>query len=512
MAGTVTGERPGGGRVILLTGASGYIGGELLSTLSSRGETVRCLVRDPSALGKPLASGVEVVQADLLKADTLPDALTGCDTAYYLVHSMGGPRDFAEADRQAARNFGAAAKAAGVRRIIYLGGLAEPGSRVSHHLASRLEVGQILRDSGVPVIEFRASVVLGPGSLSFEIMRSLVERLPVMITPRWVRVPCQPIAADDLLAYLTGALDLPVGEGAAIQIGGADTVSYGGLMVEYARQRGLWRPIIPVPVLTPWLSSLWLRLIVPAQAKVGRRLIEGLSAPTVVTDRSGAARFPVRPKSVAASVQWALSEEDRRVEQASWPSLLPRDLCTARRPRGDWVPSQDAGGDCGHRALGWRDGHWLKDSRSIEVPCDPQSAFEPIRRIGGKTGWYCGSLLWRLRGAMDRLLGGPGYCRVRTDPVELREGQRVDSWRVVLVEPGRRVRLRSEMKMPGRAWLEFEVTGDGPCTIHQTALFDPKGLTGLVYWYAMAPFHGYLFPTMLRRIAKRAVAGRSDKC
>lgn len=491
---------------VALTGATGYVGGELLAALVARGVRVRCLVRSPSALAEPLAAGVEVVQADLLKADTLPDALVGCDTAYYLVHSMGGPRDFAEADRQAARNFGAAAKAAGVQRIIYLGGLAQPGSRLSHHLASRLEVGQILRDSGVPVIEFRASIVLGPGSLSFEIMRALVERLPAMITPRWVRVPCQPIAADDLVQYLTGALDLPVGEGATIQIGGADTVSYGGLMVEYARQRGLWRPIIPVPVLTPWLSSLWLGLIVPAQAKVGRRLIEGLSAPTVVTDTSGAARFPVRPKSVAASVQWALAEEDRRVEQANWPALLPHDLCRVQQPRRDRMPSRDVVADCGHRALGWRDGHWLMDSRSIQVPCDPQSAFEPIRRIGGKTGWYCGSLLWRLRGAMDRLLGGPGHCCVRTNPVELREGERVDSWRVVRVDAGRRVRLRSEMKMPGRAWLEFEVTGDGPCVIHQTALFDPRGLTGLVYWYAMAPFHRYLFPTMLQRIARQAAA------
>jgi uncharacterized protein YbjT (DUF2867 family) len=495
--------------LVALTGATGYVGCELLAALTARGIRVRCLARDPVALESSLPDGAALLLADLLVPSMLPDALAECDAAYYLVHSMRGPRDYAETDREAARSFGAAAKAAGVQRIIYLGGLARPGPGISHHLASRLEVGQILRDSGVRVIEFRASVVIGPGSLSFEIMRALVERLPVMITPRWVRVPCQPIAADDLLEYLLAALDMPAGEGAVIEIGGAEAVSYGELMREYARQRGLRRLTIPVPVLTPWLSSLWLWLLTPVQAQVGRRLIEGLSAPTVVTDKAGASQFGVRPKPVAEAVRWALAEAERRVEQGNWRLLLPRSGC---RSGGRHCPSK-APETSGfqRRSLGWRDGHWLMDSRSTQVPCDPESAFEPIRRIGGKTGWYCGSPLWRLRGLLDRLAGGPGLRCVRTDPVELREGDTVDSWRVVLVEPGRRVRLCSEMEMPGRAWLEFEVTGDGPCTIRQTALFDPKGLTGLVYWYAMAPFHSYLLPTMLRRIARRAVDGSRGK-
>lgn len=488
---------------VALTGATGYVGGELLKVLASRGIRVRCLARNPTALQESLPCGAEVVPADLLQPATLLPALRGCQTAYYLVHSMGETRDFAALDRQAARNFAAAAKEAGIQRIIYLGGLARPGPRLSRHLASRLEVGQILRECGVPVVELRASIVLGPGSLSFEIMRALVERLPVMITPRWVRVPCQPIAADDLLEYLTAALDLPAGESAVVEIGSPDTVSYGELMALYARQRGLRRLIIPVPVLTPWLSSLWLGLITPVHARIGRRLIEGLSAPTVVSDRAGASRFPVRPKPVAEAICWALAEEDRRVEQASWRFLARRGVCR-RVGLGHAVEGPEPA-RCQHRSLGWRDGHWLMDSRSIEVPCDPESAYKPIQAIGGRNGWYCGSLLWRIRGAVDRMLGGPGYRCLRTDPAKLRPGDRVDSWRVVLVEPGRRVRLRSEMKMPGRAWLEWEITGEGPCTIHQTALFDPRGLTGLFYWYAMAPFHRYLFSTMLHRIAQRAL-------
>lgn len=502
-------QEPIGSGLVALTGATGYVGGELLAALAARGVRVRCLARDPAALEGLLPAGAEVVRADMLEPPTLSSGLAGCDTAYYLVHSMGRARDFAAADRQAARNFGAAARSAGVQRIIYLGGLAQPGPGVSQHLASRLEVGQALRDSGVPVIEFRASIVLGPGGLSFETMRALVERLPAMITPRWVRVPCQPISADDLLEYLTAALDMPAGEAAVIEIGGAQVVSYGELMREYARQRGLRRLIVPVAVLTPWLSSLWLGLVTPVHARIGRRLIEGLSTPTVVTDESGASRFSVRPKPVAEAIRWALAEEDHRVEQGNWRLLLRRRV---RRGGGGHCRALASEEACYQRcSVGWRDGHWLMDSRSIRVPCDPESAFEPIRKIGGRNGWYCGSTLWRLRGLLDRLAGGPGHCRVRTDPAELREGERVDGWRVVLVEPGRRVILRAEMKMPGRAWLQFEVTGDGPCTIHQTALFDPRGLSGIAYWYAMAPFHNYLFPGMLRRIARRAVAACGEQ-
>lgn len=498
---------PPGGRLIALTGATGYVGGELLQALLARGERVRCLVRDPATLHGSLPDGVQIVQADLLDAAGLPAALSGADTAYYLVHSMRGRRDFAEADREAAHNFSAAARAAGIRRIIYLGALARSTPAVSSHLASRLEVGEILRASGVPVVEFRASIVLGPGSLSFETMRALVERLPVMITPRWVRMPCQPIAADDLLAYLVAALDMPAGESAVVEIGGADAVSYGELMGEYARQRGLLRLIVPVPVLTPWLSSLWLGLVTPVQAPVGRRLIEGLSAPTVVMDGSAPDRFGVEPRTVAEAIRWTLAEESRRVEQSDWETLMPQGVCKrrstqcpARQPRGE-------GRGCQRRTLTCTDGHLLLESRSVEGACDPPRAFDAMRAIGAQDDRRRGGTTGRVRGPLGRLLGGPGFARDRDGTHELREGDLLDNWRVVLVEPGRRVRLRCETAIPGRAWLEFKVTGDNPCTIHQTVLFDPRGLSGIVFWYATAPLRSWMLRRTLLRLARRASEG-----
>ncbi len=449
---------------ILVTGATGYIGGQLVPALLARGRRVRCLVRNPEALAPEFASRVEVARGDVRDPAAARSALDGVDVAYYLVHSMASPGSFEEEDRRAARVFGEAARAAGVRRIIYLGGLGSGKEDLSAHLRSRQEVGEILRQSGVPVIEFRASIVIGAGSLSFEMVRALVERLPVMIAPRWVSVPAQPIAIDDLLAYLTAALDLPTSESRIFQIGGAGRVSYGDLLREYARQRGLRRIIISVPVLTPRLSSLWLGLVTPVYVRVGRKLIDSIRHPTVVEDDAALREFAIRPCDPREAIARALQQ-------------------------------QGAG--------------LLRDVRSVRVDAPPEVAFEPLRRIGGATGWYYANWLWNLRGWLDRMVGGVGMRRGRSSAGRLQEGDALDFWRIESVEPNRRLRLAAEMKLPGRAWLEFEIQPDGGGSIiRQTALFDPRGLLGRAYWYAVYPLHQLVFAGMLRGIARACGEGK----
>jgi uncharacterized protein YbjT (DUF2867 family) len=308
--------------VILLTGATGYIGGRLLRLLEKQGYRVRGLARRPEVLRQKADASTEVVAGDLLDRSSLDTALRGIDAAYYLVHSMGSDGSFEEADRTAASNFGQAAKGAGVRRIIYLGGLGSDEEGLSPHLRSRHEVGRILRESGVPVLEFRASVVIGSGSLSFEMIRSLVERLPIMITPKWVRVMAQPIAIDDLLEYLLAALRLPISQYAVYEIGGADQVSYADIMREYARQRGLRRYMLPVPVLTPYLSSLWLGLVTPFYARVGRKLIESIIHPTVVRDPAALRTFAIRPVGIEEAIRRALAREEREFAETRWSDAL----------------------------------------------------------------------------------------------------------------------------------------------------------------------------------------------
>ena len=446
--------------LILVTGATGYVGGLLLKALLAAGHRVRCLARRPEVLRAQAPDGAEVVAGDVLDAASVRAAMEGVHTAYYLVHSMGSVGSFEEQDRAAAQIFGEAARKSGVHRIIYLGGLGSSSQKLSAHLRSRHEVGEILRSSGVPVIEFRASIVIGAGSLSFEMIRSLVERLPVMIAPRWVSVPAQPIAITDLLQYLLAALDLPPDGSRMFEIGGPDQVSYGGLMREYARQRGLKRLVISVPVLTPRLSSLWLGLVTPLYVRVGRKLIDSIRHATVVEDTSALTAFEIHPVGFREAIAIALRTE-------------------------------------GHGSL--------VDSRSIKVAVPPEKAFEPIRRIGGATGWYYANWLWRLRGVMDLMVGGVGLRRGRRDPEDLRVGDAVDCWRVDTLEPGHRLRLAAEMRLPGHAWLEFEVTGDSSgSTICQTATFDPVGLLGRAYWYGISPLHQLVFGGMLRGIAAAA--------
>ena len=473
-------------QLILLTGATGYIGGRLLPLLQQRGDRVRCLTRRPEALAGRVDARTEVVAGDVLDRRSLAEALAGVDAAFYLVHSMGADRDFEEVDRIAAENFAQAATAAGVRRIIYLGGLGDADHALSKHLRSRQETGDLLRAHHAAVIEFRASIVIGSGSLSFEMIRALVERLPVMICPRWGQVKAQPIAIEDLLEYLLAAVNLPTTSSHVYEIGGPDQVSYGQLMQEYARQRGLTRLMFPVPLLTPYLSSLWLGLVTPLYARVGRKLVDSLRNPTLVSNPLAESTFSIRPRSVREAIARALVNEDRQFAETRWSDAYS----SGGNPR-SWG--------------GVRFGSRLVDSRIVAVNVPPEQAFAPIRQIGGQTGWYYADWLWSLRGFLDLLVGGVGVRRGRRDSQTLRVGDHLDFWRVELYDPPRQLRLQAEMKLPGRAWLEFEVTPDGPgSNIRQTAIFDPLGLWGLIYWYGIYPLHQCVFAGMLRNLARAA--------
>ncbi len=473
------------GRLIALTGATGYVGGVLLHALEARGARVRCLSRRPEQLAARVGPGTEVVLGDVSNPTTLSPALEGVETAYYLVHSMGSGGSFAEVDRTAAAAFGRAARAGDVGKIVYLGGLGV--GDLSEHLASRQEVGSILRESGVPTIEFRASIVIGPGSASFEMLRALVERLPVMVTPRWVGTRTQPIAIEDVLAYLLAALDYEPNDGEVFEIGGADVCSYLDLMHEYASRRGLRRHMVPVPLLTPRLSSLWLHLVTPVYADIGRELVYSLRNETFVNDPRALEVFPVSPRTSAEAVARALADEDNEIAETRWSD----EALTQSRGYG-----------------GARYGSRLVDSRNVTVPRPPAMAFAPIQRIGGDTGWYVDNELWEIRGALDALVGGPGLRRGRRDPIDIHVGDAIDFWRVEAFEQDRLLRLAAEMKLPGRASLQFEVESDGKggSTLRQTIIFDPAGVTGLAYWYSLWPIHGHIFGAMLQRIAAASAA------
>ncbi len=466
----------------LLTGATGYVGGRLVRRLESAGVSVRCLCRNPEALRWRVSPRTELVQGDLLQPATLGSAFSGVDTAFYLVHSMSGGMKFEADDRTAAANFAAAAREAGVRRIIYLGGLAH-GTGLSPHMRSRAETGNILRSGGVPVVEFQASIVIGSGSASFEMIRALVERLPVMITPRWVNTAAQPIAIEDVIEYLVQAIQLPAQGHLTFEIGGADVTSYVGIMREYARQRKLRRWILRVPFLSLSLSSRWLTLITPVYASIGRVLIESVRNPSVVQDPSAMGTFTVRPMGITRAIERAVAGEDSTIAETRWSDARTR------------AP-----------ALPGAPGHLLVSEQTVRVSLTPAQAFEPIRRIGGRNGWYFGDILWRLRGRIDLMIGGVGMRRGRPDPETPFPGSTLDFWRVEIYEPGRRLRLAAEMKVPGRAWLEFSTEADGSTTvIRQLAQFEPRGLTGFLYWYLLYPIHEVMFRGMLRRIEAAAL-------
>jgi uncharacterized protein YbjT (DUF2867 family) len=478
-------------RLILLTGASGYIGGRLLPILEALPFRLRCMARRPEYLAQRTGPDTEVVSGDVFDTPSLEKTLEEVHTAYYLVHSLGGGDDYEERDREAAKNFGRAARKVGVEQIIYLGGLAR-GEGLSTHLASRKEVGRILRESGVPTIEFQASIVIGSGSLSFEMVRGLVERLPVMTAPSWVRSRAQPIAVEDVIDYLIQALYRPEPENTVYEIGGADTSSYEGIMKEYARQRGLHRLVLHIPLLTPKLSSHWLALVTPLYYTVGRQLIEGVKNESVVTDRKALEVFSVRPRPLSEAVRRALTNEDREFAATHWSDAL----AGARLSHYHW-----GGVSFGSRRV---------DSYSKALPYSPEKIFAPIQCVGGEHGWYAYDWLWRLRGLLDRLMGGVGLRRGRRDPCNIRPGDAIDFWRVERFEQDRTLLLFAEMKMPGRAWLHFEVEPhEEGAEVRMTALFDPIGVWGRAYWYLVYPFHFLIFNGMFKGIVKAVL--RSEK-
>jgi len=401
---------------------------------------------------------------------------------------MARGEGFHKRDVTAASAFGRAAAAAGVRRIVYLGGLGDPAADLSRHLRSRQETGAALREAGVPVTEFRAAVVVGSGSISFEMIRYLTERLPVMICPQWVYTRVQPIAVDDLLKYLVAALDVPESTGRVVEIGGADVITYGDMMRGYARARGLRRHLQPVPVLTPKLSSYWVHLVTPIPSTIARPLIEGLRNEVVVREHGARELFPgIRPVSYDSAVRAALASLDTGEVETSWSDALVT-----------------SGGDVQPLVLTTHEGK-LIERRQALVAAAPDAVFAVVTSLGGKNGYRAWDWAWRLRGGADRLVGGVGLRRGRRDPVDLRVGDALDFWRVEALERGRLLRLRAEMKVPGRAWLQFETLPRGEGTLlTQTAYFAPRGLPGLAYWYGLYPVHGRIFSGMIAALAAEA--------
>jgi uncharacterized protein YbjT (DUF2867 family) len=476
---------------VLVTGATGYIGGRLVPRLLQTGAQVRCLARDASRLqGRPWREDVELVVGDVLRPDSLSDAMCGVAIAYYLVHSLGAGSDFPERDVTAARCFGTAAKDAGVERIIYLGGLGDPGKALSAHLRSRHETGEALRESGVPVTEFRAGVIVGSGSLSFEMIRYLTERVPVMICPRWVYTRIQPIAVRTVLDYLVEALRVAGSAGRTIEIGGADVITYGEMLTFYAEVRGLRRWLVPVPVLTPKLSSYWVHIVTPIPAAIARPLIAGLRNEIVVRDDVARQLFPgIQPLDYRTAVRLALEKLRAEKVETAWSDAL-----STSQPDATPVTLTT------HEGM-------IIEHRQLAVDAPAEAIFRAFTGLGGTRGWLYMNWAWRIRGAVDRLCGGVGLRRGRRDGESVRVGEALDFWRVEAVEPGHLMRLRAEMKVPGKAWLQFEVKTQEHDTrplLTQIAFFAPKGLLGLVYWYALYPIHSMIFGGMIRRLAKRA--------
>ncbi len=481
---------------VLVTGATGYIGGRLVPRLVAAGHQVRCLTRSPRRLTDvPWASDVEVVAGDLADPQTLPAALDGVRTAYYLVHSLGHG-DFAAEDRRAAGNFAAAARAAGVRRIIYLGGPAPSPRRSSPHLRSRDEVARILLESGVPTVVLRASIIVGSGSTSFEMLRYLTERLPAMVTPRWVSNRVQPIAVQDVLHYLLAAVDLPDTVRGDFDIAGPDVLTFADMMRRYARVAGLSRRLIlPVRVLTPRLSAYWVGLVTPVPSGLARPLVESLIDEALPRDRRITEHIADPPGGLTGfdtAVRLALARVNAGEVETRWS--------TAAVPA-DPLPSDP----------GWAGGTVYTDVRATDVAAPAGVLWQVVEGIGGETGWHSSPLAWSVRGWLDRLIGGVGLGRGRRHPTRLAVGEALDFWRVEALERGRLLRLRAEMRLPGQAWLEMHVIDRGSTSRYQQrAVFLPRGLLGHLYWRGVAPFHAVVFGGMARNIARTAERLRGD--
>jgi uncharacterized protein YbjT (DUF2867 family) len=481
---------------VLVTGATGYVGGRLVPLLLSKGYQVRVFARDAVRLsGRPWVDQVDIVEGNVLNPADLPPAMEGVDAAYYLIHNMSERRGYREQELQAARNFGGAARAAGVKRIIYLGALGDPQSNLAPHLASRQKTGRVLAESGVAVTEFRAAIIVGSGSISFEMIRYLTEKLPVIICPRWVYQQVQPIAIDDVLAYLVKALVTPESSGRVIEIGGADQLSYAEMMTIYGEIRQLKRRLIPVPFLTPGLSSHWVHWITPVPASVTRPLIEGLVNEIIVQDTSAKEIFPsLQPRSYHEAVKTALNNLEAGKVETRWCDAL-------YSSQGDRRPV----------SLVSEEG-MLLEQRQIRIRASEEDVFGVYTRLGGEKGWLYLDWVWQIRGVIDRLLGGSGLRRGRRDPDHLRVGDAVDFWRVEDVQSPSRLRLRAEMIVPGKAWLQFEsgAAPEGGVLLLQTAIFAPRGLAGFLYWYSLYPIHGMIFSGLISQIKNQAEKASQD--
>ena len=487
---------------VLVAGSTGYVGGRLVPELLAAGHSVRCVVRDPAKLGDASwRDRVEVVRGDVTDPESMRRAMAGIDVAYYLVHSMGATTDFEARDRTAARCVADAARDAGTGRLVYLGGLGrDDDPMLSRHLGSRHEVGRVLADGPTPVTELRAAVIIGSGSASFEMLRYLVEVLPVMVAPRWVDSRCQPIAIRDVLAALVAAADDDAVGHHVIEIGGADVLTYRQMMQRYAHVAGLTRRIIvPVPLLTPRLSSLWISLVTPLPADLARPLVDSLVMDVVVTRTPPAPfRAPSENMGFADAVELALQRSASLQVATRWS-----DASLPGRTPADPLPTD----------AGWAGGLLLADEQCVRTDASPDALFRTISGIGGDRGWYVTPLLWSARGWIDKAVGGVGMRRGRRHPDELWVGDALDFWRVEAVEPDRLVRLRAEMRLPGDAWLEWRIVpdgdgnGNGGVRVEQRALFAPKGLWGRMYWYSLLPFHALIFG----RLAARLVAAASTR-
>ncbi len=476
------------GRRVFLTGSTGYIGGRLAPRLLEKGYKVRCLARSVAKLqARPWASreGVEFFEGDVSSEETLLEALQDCDVAYYLIHSMeASVNEYRSRDLALAETFGRACAKAGVKRILYLGGLGETGEGLSKHLTSRREVEAALEAGGVPVTVLRAAMIIGSGSASFEILRYLVERLPVMITPRWVSTECQPIAIRDVLFYLIQTLEVPETTGKTIDIGGPDVLSYAQLMREMASALGLRRRlVIPVPVLTPHLSSLWIHLVTPLHASIARPLAEGLRNRVVCRDDEANRLMPHKCLTVREAIDASLEKMNAGKIETFW---------------------SDAGVMPGDPT--WAGGTVYIDRREATTSASFQAVWDSVSSLGGERGYQGADWLWRLRGSLDRLVGGPGLRRGRRDAKDLRLGDSLDFWRVTAIDPPNSLELRAEMKLPGVATLSFNIE---PAENHQTKLimtarFRPRGLFGIAYWYMVVPLHGIVFNKMLAGLIRAA--------
>ena len=478
---------------ILITGATGYIGGRLVAPLLERGYRVRCLARDPRKLsgrGWDEDPRVEIVKGDVLDLESVRSAMEGCFSAYYLVHSMlAGERKFQDQDRVAAENFARAAEGAGLERIIYLGGLGRKAEKLSPHLESRHEVGDVLRGGKVPVTELRAAMIVGSGSASFEMLRSLVSKLPVMICPKWVEVRTQPIAIRDVLAYLVGCLESGETAGRAFDIGGPDVLTYRQMMLRFAALLGYRRWIVVVPVLTPRLSAYWVNLMTPVNAGLAFALIESLQYETVCEEGRIHELVPIPRTGFDDACRWALDKVNQHAVETRWTNAsLPHRVERVSLP----ILAPE---NCP-----------VRDEQKFQADVPALALFDKVRRIGGDVGWYYADFLWEIRGWMDRAIGGVGIRRGRRDPVSVRIGDAIDFWRVEDVVPGRRLLLHAEMIVPGDAWLEFRVDpiDESHSELIQTAYFRPSPFWGRAYWYACFPLHWFVFQGMARSIVAAA--------